>query len=68
VTVQPQRATYELLDGDPITIRHHGDEVELGGEPVSRPIPPAPRPPRPQQPPGRAPDARVIAPEHAATG
>jgi alpha,alpha-trehalose phosphorylase len=62
VTVRRDAASYELLEGDPITIGHHGDDVELGDEPVALPIPAAPRLPRPQQPAGRAPRPRMTSP------
>jgi alpha,alpha-trehalose phosphorylase len=68
VTVDHEEATYELRDGDPITVEHHADAFELGDKPVRRAIPPAPRLPRPEQPPGRAPLPRVVSPEHAARG
>jgi alpha,alpha-trehalose phosphorylase len=67
VTVQRERATYELLDGDPITIEHHGVSLRLAHRPVHRDIPLPPRLPRPRQPPGREPLIRVISPEHAAS-
>jgi alpha,alpha-trehalose phosphorylase len=66
VTVDHDEATYDLRDGDPITIEHHSDPVELGDKPERRPIPPAPRLPRPEQPPGRAPRPRVASAEQAA--
>ncbi|HEY6697707.1 MAG TPA: glycosyl hydrolase family 65 protein [Acidimicrobiales bacterium] len=66
VTVDHEDATYDLRDGDPITIEHHSDALELGDKPERRPIPPPPRLPRPEQPPGRAPQPRVVSPEHAA--
>jgi alpha,alpha-trehalose phosphorylase len=65
VTVDHEEATYELRDGDPITIEHHSDAFELGEKPVRRAVPPAPRLPRPQQPAGRAPRPRVVSPEYA---
>jgi alpha,alpha-trehalose phosphorylase len=66
VTVEHDEATYELRDGDPITIEHHTAELELGDKPERRPIPPPPRLSRPHQPAGRAPRPRVVSPEHAA--
>jgi alpha,alpha-trehalose phosphorylase len=56
VTITGEEATYELQDGDGLTIEHHGERVEL--EPdvaVSRPIPPLHPRPAPRQPPGREP-------------
>jgi alpha,alpha-trehalose phosphorylase len=59
VTVEPGRATYELLEGHPMTVTHHGQEVDLGHQPVSRPIAAWRQPgPRPSQPKGRAPATR----------
>ncbi|HEX8520196.1 MAG TPA: glycosyl hydrolase family 65 protein [Pseudonocardia sp.] len=55
VTVEPGRATYELLRGDPLTVLHEHETVELSGEPVTRSTTPRPRPPLPAQPPTRAP-------------
>ena len=43
VEVTSPQATYQLLEGEPLEIAHHGDALPgLGGEPVSRPIPPLP--------------------------
>ncbi|HEV2758496.1 MAG TPA: glycosyl hydrolase family 65 protein [Acidimicrobiales bacterium] len=51
-------ATYAVVAGEPIDVRHHGEPLRVGHEAVSRPIPaPIPRP-RPTQPPGRAPASR----------
>jgi alpha,alpha-trehalose phosphorylase len=58
VTTERDDATYELLEGSPITVSHHGEEVDLGRKPVTRPIPPPPQLPRPSQPAGRAPARR----------
>ncbi|HEY8524129.1 MAG TPA: glycosyl hydrolase family 65 protein [Acidimicrobiales bacterium] len=58
VTTDHDQTTYVLAEGPPITITHHGEELELNGEPVTRPNPPAPELPRPTQPPGRAPARR----------
>ncbi|HEX8802947.1 MAG TPA: glycosyl hydrolase family 65 protein, partial [Acidimicrobiales bacterium] len=65
VTARNHEATYQLLDGPALTISHHGQDVELGDGPVTRPCPPVPSKPRPSQPPGReprprAPDLRTI--------
>ena len=59
VTIRPAAATYELLDGPPLTITHHGEEVELDQDAVRMDIPAAPRRARPVQPPGREPRRRV---------
>jgi len=57
VTVEGDEARYELLDGKPIEVCHHGETLALSGEGAaeSRPIPPAPEHPRPEQPAGRKP-------------
>ena len=59
----PERdsATYELLAGDPLTLRHHGTPFELANEPVDLEIPEVPSLPRSKQPPGREPAARNAA-------
>jgi alpha,alpha-trehalose phosphorylase len=66
VTVDHEHATYDLRDGDPITIEHHSKPFELGDKRQRRAIPSPPRLPRPEQPPGRAPIPRVVSPEHVA--
>jgi alpha,alpha-trehalose phosphorylase len=59
VEVRATEATYRLLDGSPLKVRHHGAEILLSvDDPVSRPIPPIQAGPRPTQPPGRVPAAR----------
>ena len=58
VTANHGEATYRVLEGPPITVRHYGEELELAGEPVARPIPEPPNLPRPAQPPGREPARR----------
>ncbi|HSS08754.1 MAG TPA: glycosyl hydrolase family 65 protein, partial [Acidimicrobiales bacterium] len=55
VTVTPEAATYELLNGPSISLSHHGEKVVLVDEPVARPLPPIRSGPRPTQPPGRQP-------------
>jgi len=65
VDVSATDATYVLEEGDALEIVHHGDPVEVpADEPLTRPIPPAPRRERPRQPPGREPRRRT--PEGAA--
>jgi alpha,alpha-trehalose phosphorylase len=50
---------YELLDGEPLELIHHGDALTVGPEsPERRSIPPAPRRSAPEQPPGRSPPRR----------
>ncbi len=55
--VKSSEATYQLLDGPPLTVLHHGEEIHLtaANVAVTRPIPPIQAGPRPPQPPGRAP-------------
>jgi alpha,alpha-trehalose phosphorylase len=46
VQVHPDHATYELLDGDPLELLHHGEPITVGNEAPARcPIPRAPKPP-----------------------
>jgi alpha,alpha-trehalose phosphorylase len=60
VEVTAKEATYRLLEGSPLVVCHHGEELRLAaGEGVTRPIPPIEAGPRPQQPPGRAPAPRA---------
>ncbi len=58
VTIKEGRARYELMEGDPLQVTHHGDEFELGKKNVERKIPAAKAGPRPEQPPGRPPYSR----------
>jgi alpha,alpha-trehalose phosphorylase len=59
VEVTDAVARYQVANGKPLLIRHHGDDVTLQpGKRVSRPIPPVPARPRPSQPPGREPARR----------
>ena len=39
VTITPGRARYELLDGEPIAVVHHGKEFQLGKRPNEHDIP-----------------------------
>ena len=60
VEVTHNHARYALDDGEPLTVRHHGEELHLlPGKALSRPIPAALSRPRPSQPPGRAPAHRL---------
>jgi alpha,alpha-trehalose phosphorylase len=55
VSVRDRTATYSLLAGDPLEIRHHGQPATVSGEELTLDIPAqAPLPP-PSQPAGRAP-------------
>jgi alpha,alpha-trehalose phosphorylase len=58
VSVTPDTASYELLDGPELELAHHGEEFTLGPEPVERKIPVATPGPRPTQPTGREPGHR----------
>jgi alpha,alpha-trehalose phosphorylase len=56
VTVGRDDARYELLDGEALQLRHHGEEFTLRPDaPVVLDVPSAPQRPRPTQPPGRSP-------------
>ena len=56
--VTTRQAQYELLDGEPLPVVHHGERFTLGTEPVMRTIPHIKAGPRPAQPPGREPYKR----------
>jgi alpha,alpha-trehalose phosphorylase len=60
VTISSSRAKYELLDGDPLPVVHHGKEFQLGKRATEHEIPPVTAGPRPEQPPGRAPYSRAM--------
>jgi alpha,alpha-trehalose phosphorylase len=55
VSIGSRRARYELLDGEPLSLLHHGAELELAGKPVERDIPKITAGPAPHQPARRAP-------------
>jgi alpha,alpha-trehalose phosphorylase len=56
VDVQGDEASYTLLDGEPLDLIHHGEQITVSqGSMTSRPVPPAPRRLEPRQPPGREP-------------
>ncbi len=59
VTINSERARYELLEGDPLPVVHHGKEFELGKRAAQHDVPPIQAGPRPEQPPGRAPFGRA---------
>jgi alpha,alpha-trehalose phosphorylase len=59
VTVTAEHAKYELFDGDPLLVTHHGKEFKLGKKAVQHDISPVQPGPRPEQPPGRAPYSRA---------
>jgi alpha,alpha-trehalose phosphorylase len=59
VDVTHRRATYLLLEGDPLEVRHYGEELTVEPEnALSRPIPSLPKRKPPTQPPGREPARR----------
>ena len=56
VEVTPAQATYEVLEGPPLALVHHGAPVTVSaGEAVTLELPPVPHRPTPTQPHGRAP-------------
>src|SRR5256884_2918040 len=59
IEVRAQEATYRLLEGSPLVVCHHGEEILLPvNEVVTQLIPDIHAGPRPSQPPGRVPIAR----------
>jgi alpha,alpha-trehalose phosphorylase len=59
VEVLPDEARYELLDGEPLELVHHGERLTASrGAPQERPVPPAPRRDPPRPPAGRTPGGR----------
>ena len=56
VEITPTRATYVLLEGEPLEVAHHGEVLLVSTEaPVARPVPAVVPRTRPQQPRGREP-------------
>jgi alpha,alpha-trehalose phosphorylase len=55
VDVEHERATYEILDGSPLQVWHHGESVQLEKGPTARSIPSLKPSPSPSQPAGRQP-------------
>ncbi|AZQ74833.1 glycoside hydrolase family 65 protein [Streptomyces luteoverticillatus] len=69
VEITGTTATYTLLDGDSLDIRHCGERMTLlCAAPESRQIPPIPTGPAPEQPAGRAPARRGRATGHEVDG
>jgi alpha,alpha-trehalose phosphorylase len=63
VRVTHDSARYQLLDGDPLEITHHGEKLTLDGtRPQERRISRLPSRPRPSQPAGRSPARRLTMP------
>lgn len=59
VDVRADGVLYELLEGEPLTIRHDGEALELAQDaPQTRPLAESPRRPKAAQPPGRTPPRR----------
>jgi alpha,alpha-trehalose phosphorylase len=58
VAINAERARYELIDGEPLALTHHGKEFKLGKKPAEHEIPAVKAAPRPEQPPGRTPYSR----------
>jgi alpha,alpha-trehalose phosphorylase len=59
IDVIPSQATYTLVDGPPLEITHHGEQLEvIPGQPAVRPIPTLAPQEAPTQPPGREPARR----------
>jgi alpha,alpha-trehalose phosphorylase len=58
VTIGAERAKYELIDGEPLALIHHGKEFKLGKRPAEHDIPPVKAGAPPEQPPGRTPYGR----------
>ncbi|AXB48114.1 glycosyl hydrolase [Amycolatopsis albispora] len=55
VEITGEEASYRLISGGHLDIRHHGEKVTVTTTAATLPIPPAPDLPAPVQPPGRAP-------------
>ena len=56
VEVDRERATYSVVEGDPVALSHYGEALLVSHDaPVERPIPPIDPGPPPSQPPGRPP-------------
>ncbi|GAA3156615.1 glycosyl hydrolase family 65 protein [Streptomyces rameus] len=57
VDIGQSHARYQLVEGEPLVIVHHGEPVTVTvGTPVDRPVPALPARPEPQQPAGRRPE------------
>lgn len=61
VTVTRREARYELIDGEPIELVHHGAPLTVTfGKVQKRALPPPPKRIAPHQPPGRSPPLGVV--------
>ncbi|MGD9734165.1 MAG: glycoside hydrolase family 65 protein [Solirubrobacterales bacterium] len=58
VEVRDHHSRYQLIEGEPLTVQHFGEEVEVGSEPVEREAPPLPSVEPVSQPAGRVPSRR----------
>jgi alpha,alpha-trehalose phosphorylase len=58
VAVSDREARYELLDGEPLPLIHHGEQLMLEDKPVACEVPPITPGPAPHQPAGREPVIR----------
>ncbi len=58
VHIQAEKATYEILEGTPLEVWHHGESVQIDTGPMVRSIPALRPSPPPTQPPGRQPVVR----------
>ena len=59
VDITTNQTTYELLEGDPLTVQHDGGDVKIDGGKQTRKTITLPDRPPPEQPPGRAPQRRM---------
>jgi alpha,alpha-trehalose phosphorylase len=60
VDVRSDQVHYQLLNGDPLEIVHHGESITVeSASSLSRPVPAPPKRPQPEQPAGRAPRRRA---------
>ncbi|MFC4082092.1 glycoside hydrolase family 65 protein [Amycolatopsis samaneae] len=62
VEIDRDEATYHVLMGEPLALRHHGEAITVTAEPVRLPIPPIDPGEAPVQPLGREPVRRVRGP------
>jgi alpha,alpha-trehalose phosphorylase len=68
VEVEAEQATYELLEGDPLDLTHHGDPITVTLDaPQTCPVPPAPKRPTPPSPPGREPGLQSMSTDSSGT-
>ena len=56
VEIKTRKASYAITRGDgTLRLSHHGQQLDVGRQPIERPIPPLTERPAPSQPPGREP-------------